>query len=138
MRLTMLALIGLLASAQTSTRPTQQRVDPATANRVVVFLPSGQAVVALLDASLALDTRVTPPVLRATGRPAVAQEADELIKIATAGPLVVLANTPTGKPAIYLNGLLQATGEDYTLSGKQITFWRALDVGEQVHAIYKF
>lgn len=137
MKTVFLAFVSVLLVAQTSTRPLQQRVDPATANRVVVFLPNGSAAVALLDASsLALDTSVNPPVLRAdTG--ASVREMDEVLRFSQPGALVVLQQVPTGKPLIYLNGLLQAVGEDYTLSGKQVTFWRSLDAGEQVHAVYK-
>jgi hypothetical protein len=44
----------------------------------------------------------------------------------------------TGKDAVYLNGVLQARGTDYTISGATITFTNAPFAGDLIRVIYYY
>jgi hypothetical protein len=50
-----------------------------------------------------------------------------------------LAHSPlTGKDAVYLNGVLQVRGTDYTISGSTITFTAAPFSGDLIRVIYYY
>ncbi|MDB5133283.1 MAG: hypothetical protein JWR02_3032 [Mucilaginibacter sp.] len=50
-----------------------------------------------------------------------------------------LAHSPLiGKDAVYLNGVLQARGTDYTISGAAITFTNAPFAGDLIRVIYYY
>src|SRR5882724_10027374 len=62
-----LLVFSVALFGQTTTKVTVTQVTtlpPPTVNTVLVFLPGGSSVAAILDSSLVLDTSVNPPVLK--------------------------------------------------------------------------
>jgi hypothetical protein len=120
--LAVLLLFSAGLQAQTTVPPSQ--LWPGTIVGVMVCLPPGTTgagcKVAVLDASIVLDTSVTPPVLRAVSIPAKIHTHSGLVKLVA---LNGLYSVPTAAVNVKLhrNGILQFLGEDYTLAGGTIT-----------------
>jgi len=139
MKTILLTLVSALAVlAQTAPRPDQLRAPAADAPRVYLFLPSGQAAVAVLDASLVLDTSGPVPILRAVATPAAIREAVEVTKPAGPTTGVVCANRPVNEPEVQLNGIGLSLGEDYTRSGPQITLRAPAQPGDIIKIRYRW
>jgi len=63
----------------------------------------------------------------------------ELPLVTNGSANVTLANTPTNNSErVYLNGIRQAPGDDYTISGTTVTFASALITGDKVLVDYKY
>ena len=121
-----LAAFAVSALAQ-PTRLPAGAVQAGPVIGVMVCLPPGTAVtggcvLASLDATIALDTSVSPPVLRAV----VAAPPAAKPRIYGA-ELAVVGVTPTTLPAgaanvaVWLNGLRQKLGADYSLGAGRLT-----------------
>lgn len=138
MKTILLLFVAALSYAQTTVSHDKVKAPADTAIRAYLFLPTGQAVVAVLDASIVLDTSVNPPVLRAV---AVAPQLREIVDVTKAsGPVtaVTCSQVPINEPDISIGGLLQSLNEDYTRSGRQITLKTPAGAGDVIRIKYHF
>jgi hypothetical protein len=126
-RATLLALaLAALAIAQ-PTRIPPAVIQPGPVIGIMVCLPPGTAatgycVLAALDASIALDTSVSPPVLRAVVPAAPAAKPRIYgAELAVVGVTATALPAGASNVAVYLNGLRQKEGADYSLSGGILT-----------------
>jgi hypothetical protein len=117
----LLVMAPFAAQAQTRVRPESLTGEKSTAGRVWVVLPSG--VIAEADlVGIDLDLSGPRPALRATvpppaPAPPATVEKNQTTKLAMDTPAITLQHTPLPDTFyLYRNGLLQAFGEDYTLS----------------------
>lgn len=139
MKTILLSLVSaLLLLSQTAPRPEQIRAPAADAPRVYLFLPSGQAVVALLDASLVLDTSGPVPVLRAVAAPAPIREAVEVQKLSSPATGLTCSRRPISEPELHINGVLYSQGEDYTRAEQQITLRQPAQKDDVISIRYRW
>lgn len=117
--LTLLLTVSL--HAQTSVPVGQVRGVTSTNGTVFLALPNGTMVLADLGAELTIDTSGPRPVLKAV-LPAMPTEVvgEKLtatgLKVTLARPLV------SGSLKLWLNGVRQAEGGDYSIAGQEVTF----------------
>jgi hypothetical protein len=139
--LLLLFVSALSLAAQTSVSFDKVKAPADTAPRMYVFLPSGQAVVAVLDSQMVLDMTVTPFVLRVVLPTPPATVLREQIDVTKAtGPMTGLScsQTPISEPDVSVGGLMYSPGEDYTRSGRQITLKTPAQSGDVIRIKYHF
>ena len=140
----LLVLLTLPLFAQTDLTTAQLKpAKPTTVSAIQFFLPGTGYVLVTLDASLSLNTAVSPPVLSAV--PAVPINfADAEVPAGTPnGTLATftLAHAPVGSSLhLHRNGLRQLAGLDYTISGNTVTFLAVAtpQTGDTLLADYRF
>ncbi len=136
-----LLLVGCLFS---QTRVPPDQIKPQVTTGVYVNITGKGMVLATVDpATLILDTSGTTPVLRAipqTTPPATINEKHVSIKPAagTTSISVPDAGFIATSLNVYVNGILQAITDDYTVAGTGITFNRASISGDIVQLTYRF
>lgn len=139
---TTLILVGCLFS---QTRVPPDQIKPQSNTGVYVNVTGRGMVLATVDpATLILDTTGTTPVLRAipqTTPPAPAINEKHVTIKPTAGVLSV--NIPdngfiVASLNVYVNGVLQAPGDDYTLAGTAVNLIRASLAGDIIQLTYRF
>ena len=89
----------------------------------------GKIQVATVDPSLRIDTSVSPPVIRAVG----SSSRTEIYK--PTSNTVTLTLTPTSNIQVFQNGLCVDETDDYTISGRIITFVN-FTPGDKIKVIY--
>lgn len=130
------------AHGQTAINVSQVSCTISTTPVVVVAIPSpgGRAarlICAPLDPAFKLDTTTNPPTLRFVGS-AFSDQETPIGAIDGVNLKYVLNLTPVaGSLYVYLNGLLQQAGPDYTLTGNIVTFVTAPNVGDSVRMSYR-
>lgn len=137
-----LLLVGCLFS---QTRVTPDQIRPQSNTGVFVNITGKGLVLATVDpATLILDTTGATPVLRAVTQtappPLTINEKHVTIK-PIAGVLSV--NVPdngfiVASLNVYVNGVLQAPGDDYNVAGTAVTFIRASTAGDIIQLTYRF
>jgi len=117
-------ILGVSLWAQTPTKTNVSQLQaPSSQAMVLVVIPGAGAAWAKLDATLALDTSGPVPVLKAPpqaqGTPAL-----EVNYPSAAQASFSLMHTPNSAVSlrVYRNGLRQALGADYMVSGSTVTF----------------
>jgi hypothetical protein len=140
-------LIGggaLVVYAQTTATPNQVRPQPT--NGVYVNVTGRGLVLATVDpATLILDTTGTTPVLRALPQsvtPPTINERHVTVK-PPANSTTITVPDATFIPAslvVSVNGIVQsdAAGDDYTVAGTVLTFFRTFQAGDIVRLGYRF
>lgn len=122
-----LLLLTSSAFTQTVIRVDQTILLPAPAEPSLVLYRAGlPPLIVVLGGGLALDTSVTPAVLRAVLPPATPVKPWVVDVILVAAPIVPFltsrlpsANTP---PQVTRNGLVMSPPMDYTFAGNSVTF----------------
>lgn len=143
MKLFLTTLIFTAAlSAQTKLTVTQVTVRPPVAvPTVLVCVPVGGCVAAILDPSLVLDTTVNPPVLKAVGAALQTWIRNEAVAIGATPPATVTLANPLiiGTEAVYRNGMRLTPTMDYTIVGNVIAFAAEfpLQTGEHILIEYR-
>jgi hypothetical protein len=134
-----LLFISQVVFAQTQVPPRQLAGIPSSGGMVYVVLPSGAVSFAILD-GVWIDTSTSPPTLRAAIPPPI-REHNEVSKLAAATSIFPLLDVPIQVSVfVFLNGILQAEGEDYALdvAGKKVTLLVPAQAGEKVIIRYRY
>lgn len=138
-----LLFTGVGVYSQTTLPPGQVRSQPTTG--LYVNVQGKGLVLANLDpATLVLDTTTTPPILKAVVStippvPAI-NEKHVSLKPAVGQTIVVIpdASFIPVSLGVYVNGLVQSPGDDYTITGTTVTFNRLSVTGDIVQLHYRF
>lgn len=138
--LSLLFFTALLFAQTTKVTITQVTTLPqVTVPTVLVCIPVGGCVAAILDPSLTLDTSVNPPVLKAVVATMQTWIRNESVAIGATPPATVTLANPliVGTQAVYRNGMRQTPTLDYTLAGNVFTFVLPLQAGENLVFEYR-
>lgn len=138
--LSFLFFTALLFAQTTKVTITQvTTLPPVTVPTVLVCIPVGGCVAAILDPSLTLDTTVNPPVLKAVAAAIQTWIRNEAVAIGSTPPATITLANPlvSGTAAVYRNGMRMTPTMDYTVSGNVFTFVLGLQTGENILIEYR-
>lgn len=118
------------------------QIRPQTITGVLVNVTGKGVVLATVDpATLILDTSGTAPVLRVLPQTAPTINEKHISIKPAAGTTAVIIPDATYVPSslnVYVNGILQAMTDDYTIAGTTVTLTRLSDAGDIVQLTYRF